>query len=241
MLSRVKNVLGFACIAGGITIGGAYMSNRGTVSKWLAKGPSQGELYSITTTRSEQQWHATVSGNDAAPLTVVCIADTGAPAFEWWPIQQALSRRRSSSSNTSEQVPLLRVVTYDRGGCGYSPLEDRGAATSKRSASLHADQLHQLLTTIDNATERRKEVDSDSQLQGAGGGAVGQRRRVILVGHGVGAVYASAYARRFPRDVAAVLYVAPEIPQSHMPPVPFLEKGKVHGVGGLVGWCRHEG
>jgi pimeloyl-ACP methyl ester carboxylesterase len=80
---------------------------------------------------------------------------------------------------------FTRVCTYDRAGLGWSD-----AGNEPYDPSTVPDQLHALL-------EGAKES-----------------RPYILVGHGLGAAFATMYASRYPAEVAALVMIDPPAPGS---------------------------
>ena len=78
---------------------------------------------------------------------------------------------------------VTRVCSYDRAGLGWSD-----AGNQAYDPSAVPDQLHALLEGAEESPP------------------------YILVGHGLGAAFASAYASRFPAEVAALVLIDPAAP-----------------------------
>jgi pimeloyl-ACP methyl ester carboxylesterase len=80
-------------------------------------------------------------------------------------------------------TPVTRVCSYDRAGLGWSD-----AGVQPYDPSAVPDQLH---TLLEGAQERPP---------------------YVLVGHGLGAAFASVYASRFPAEVATLVLIDPPAP-----------------------------
>lgn len=147
--------------AGGGLFG--YFYNGSKVRGWLAKPQPPGHMVSIANYRL----YARVAGH-ASP-TVVIFPAMASPSFEWWQIQERLSS-------------MMRVVTYDRGGYGWSQ-----AGQAPRTSQRIVFEARQLLETLKITPP------------------------YIVVGHSLGAFYAQHFARLYPQQVQGVVLLDPVI------------------------------
>ncbi len=149
-----------------LLVGGAvlaYFMNSSRVKSWLAKPQPPGKMIRI----SNYRLYARVAGKSAP--TVVVFPAMGSASFEWWKIQKTLSKQ-------------VRVVTYDRGGYGWS---EAGPAprTSKRIVAAARTLLFRLKA----------------------------KPPFLLVGHSTGAFYAQHFARLYPSLVRGIVLLDPVI------------------------------
>lgn len=134
-------------------------------------------------------------------VTVVVMTGLGSCAAEWFKASRAIATRPG----------VARVVVYDRRGYGRSDPDvwaaDVPQFSSEEEARLHAQraassgrleatamQLRRLLHSLDVV-----KLDASDGSGDGDGGSHGDdtKRRVVVVGHQVGALYAMYFARRY--------------------------------------------
>lgn len=153
--------LAFLLTVIGILLLTSFLYNRNAVRRWLSDPQPPGTMVDIGT----HKLYATVRG-EGEPA-VVMINGLNAFSWGWWEIQHKLS-------------DTTRVLTYDRGGFGWS--EKNPEPISSRQIVL---ELHALLEET------------------------GVRPPYIIVGASMGGVYAKHFGKLFPNEVAGAVFVDP--------------------------------
>ncbi len=132
--------------------------------RWYAKPKSPGEVIFL----NDKRMYYTVKGNGTP--TIVMEAGLGASSAEWWALQDQLSSS-------------VRVLTYDRAGCGWSE-STQGPRTSRQVAV----ELKTLLEAL--------KIDPP----------------YIFVGHSQGGLYVNHFCRLYPNVVGGVVLIDPMSP-----------------------------
>ena len=132
--------------------------------RWYARPKPPGS----TTFAEGKRFYYTLKGE--GDPTVVIEAGLGTASPEWWAIQDELAK-------------TTRILTYDRGGYGWSEY-----VVGPRTSRQIAVELKGLLDTL--------EIDAP----------------IILIGHSQGGLYVNHFCRLFPDAVAGVVLLDPMSP-----------------------------
>ncbi len=145
----------------GLLLVALWIYNVRQSKRWLAIPEPPGRLVDAGSGRI----YARVAG--AGYATVIIIPELGHPSFLWWPIQEELAK-------------TARVLTYDRGGYGWS---DPGRFP--RTGAAVVNELTSLLDEL--------------KINGP----------YLVVGDGIGALYARQFAQARRADIKGVLLINP--------------------------------
>lgn len=202
----------------------------------------QERLWFTTVLAPEVDNHGSAAASEAAGLSrsaepgadvqVVVLTNVGTPSFEWHSIARRVASSCASNGGRTNAA-RLEFVLPDRDGYGYSPLPPPNPSqqsSAKRSIASRsgaarggtgkpeagaAVQHH--TNAVAHAVGLRQLVKQVCQTHGDGDAGCVPRPKLVLVGHGLGSLYAAVFSALFPRSVAAMVLVDPLPPPSELP------------------------